>query len=77
MRNTPVFMIVLLAAVASNASAQRLPSTVLPIHYDITVAPDLAGAKFTGSRPAHAVRRCSGRRWLNGSTGDGWQIDIH
>jgi puromycin-sensitive aminopeptidase len=30
------------------ASAQRLPAGVTPIHYDITVAPDLAAAKFTG-----------------------------
>src|SRR5688572_3142375 len=31
------------------AAAQRLPNTVIPLHYDITVAPDLAAAKFTGS----------------------------
>src|SRR5688572_7885536 len=31
------------------AAAQRLPNTVMPLHYDITVAPDLAAAKFTGS----------------------------
>ena len=30
------------------ALAQRLPDSVVPIHYDITVAPDLAAAKFTG-----------------------------
>ena len=28
--------------------AQRLPQTVTPEHYDLTVAPDLAKAAFTG-----------------------------
>jgi aminopeptidase N len=41
------FAFALLSA-AAPAFAQRLPSTVTPIHYDITVAPDLAAAKFTG-----------------------------
>jgi len=43
--------------------AQRLPSTVVPLHYDITVAPDLVAAKFTGeetirvrlARPSTAI----------------------
>ena len=39
-------LLILLAPYA--ALAQRLPDTVVPIHYDITVAPDLAAAKFTG-----------------------------
>ena len=30
------------------AAAQRLPDFVTPVHYDITVAPDLAAAKFSG-----------------------------
>jgi len=33
---------------ATSAWAQRLPAGVVPIHYDIRVAPDLAAAKFTG-----------------------------
>jgi aminopeptidase N len=33
---------------ATPALAQRLPATALPIHYDITVAPDLAAATFAG-----------------------------
>ena len=33
---------------ATSAWAQRLPPGVVPSHYDITVAPDLAAAKFTG-----------------------------
>jgi aminopeptidase N len=33
---------------AVEVHAQRLPTTVTPVHYDITVAPDLAAAKFTG-----------------------------
>jgi aminopeptidase N len=28
--------------------AQRLPAGVVPIHYDLTITPDLAAAKFTG-----------------------------
>ena len=36
-------------AAASPAAAQRLPASVVPIHYDITVAPDLASAKFAGN----------------------------
>jgi aminopeptidase N len=35
-------------AAAAPAAAQRLPATVTPIHYDLTIAPDLASAKFTG-----------------------------
>jgi aminopeptidase N len=42
-----LFVLVLLTPAA--AAAQRLPDTVVPIHYDITVAPDLAAAKFTGA----------------------------
>ena len=46
---------------ASPAAAQRLPHTAQPIHYDITIAPDLAAARFSGqvqrpgadSRAAH------------------------
>jgi aminopeptidase N len=47
MRCTAFTLVVLLVSAAS-ATAQRLPVDVVPIHYDITVAPDLAGAKFTG-----------------------------
>jgi len=32
----------------SPACAQRLPSTVLPEHYTLTLAPDLKGATFSG-----------------------------
>jgi aminopeptidase N len=32
----------------TTASAQRLPATVTPVHYDITVSPRLADAKFGG-----------------------------
>jgi hypothetical protein len=47
MRCTAFALVVLLVSAAS-ATAQRLPVDVVPIHYDIAVAPDLAGAKFTG-----------------------------
>ena len=32
----------------SRLHAQRLPSTVLPQHYTLTLAPDLKAATFTG-----------------------------
>ena len=38
----------LVLAIPGVVAAQRLPGTVTPLHYDITVAPDLAAAKFTG-----------------------------
>ena len=45
-KKLPAILFLLLAPHA--AAAQRLPETVTPVHYDITVAPDLAAAKFTG-----------------------------
>jgi aminopeptidase N len=33
---------------ASTAAAQRLPATVVPVHYDLTVTPRLADGKFSG-----------------------------
>ena len=42
------FFLVVLTLGAQPVWAQRLPDTVIPIHYDITVAPDLAAAKFSG-----------------------------
>jgi aminopeptidase N len=42
-------LVVALLLVATPALAQRLPSTVVPSHYDITVAPDLAAARFAGT----------------------------
>ena len=45
---TRSFFLILVTLVTQHAWAQRLPDTVIPVHYDITVAPDLAGAKFTG-----------------------------
>jgi aminopeptidase N len=45
---TRSFFLVLAALVAQPLWAQRLPEIVVPIHYEITVAPDLAAAKFTG-----------------------------
>jgi puromycin-sensitive aminopeptidase len=47
MRKTPVLALALVL-LANTAWAQRLPAGVVPIHYDITIAPDLAAAKFTG-----------------------------
>ena len=48
MRSVLIAILVVFAG-ARSASAQRLPADVVPIHYDITVAPDLAAAKFTGA----------------------------
>ncbi|HEY7058756.1 MAG TPA: M1 family metallopeptidase, partial [Vicinamibacterales bacterium] len=39
---------ILALTVAVDAAAQRLPGTAIPSHYDLTVAPDLAAATFTG-----------------------------
>jgi aminopeptidase N len=44
----PAIAALVLTAAAATASAQRLPTTVTPIHYDITVSPRLADAKFAG-----------------------------
>ena len=33
---------------ATTARAQRLPTSVTPVHYDLTVSPRLADAKFSG-----------------------------
>jgi aminopeptidase N len=41
-------VLVLTAIAATTAFAQRLPTTVTPVHYDITVSPRLADAKFGG-----------------------------
>ena len=43
-----VALALLLFAVAPFARAQRLPSTVLPQHYALTLTPDLKTATFTG-----------------------------
>ena len=41
-------LIALLVLTAVPAYAQRLPDTVVPAHYDLTVEPDLAKATFSG-----------------------------
>jgi aminopeptidase N len=43
-----VTLLLLLLVFAEPARAQRLPTNVTPVHYDITVAPDLAAATFAG-----------------------------
>ena len=46
MKHLTTALMVLL--VAAPAVAQRLPDTVVPVHYDLTVEPDLAKATFAG-----------------------------
>ena len=48
MRTVRCFLVLCGLVIASPALAQRLPATVLPDHYDITVEPDLAAARFDG-----------------------------
>jgi puromycin-sensitive aminopeptidase len=58
-----VFLVPALVSLASRSDAQRLPTNVLPDHYEIAVEPDLAAAAFAGSerisvtleRPARAI----------------------
>jgi aminopeptidase N len=59
MTNRQLILAVLLL-VPHAAAAQRLPNTVTPLHYDITVAPDLAAAKFTGSERIKVMLARSG-----------------
>src|SRR5580765_5862550 len=41
-------VILLLAASATTLRAQRLPGGVIPVHYDLTVSPNLSAATFAG-----------------------------
>jgi aminopeptidase N len=50
---SPMALIVCLFSAVATAPAQRLPQTVLPDHYEITLAPDLKSAKFSGEETIH------------------------
>lgn len=52
----PAFLVGLLV-VAAPACAQRLGDNVVPVHYAITLAPDLRAATFTGWRAHPHLRR--------------------
>ncbi len=48
-----LLLLLLLLLAPQLSEAQRLPETAIPAHYDLTVAPDLAAAKFTGEVTIH------------------------
>jgi puromycin-sensitive aminopeptidase len=54
MLNRNIALIVCLIGLVPSAHAQRLPATVLPEHYQITFAPDLKAATFTGDETIQA-----------------------
>ena len=47
-RVKPLILAAVLSTVAVPAWAQRLPANVTPVHYDLTVEPDLVAAAFAG-----------------------------
>jgi aminopeptidase N/puromycin-sensitive aminopeptidase len=46
---------------ASRAAAQRLPSTVVPVHYALTLTPDLKAATFTGQESIDVMVKAATR----------------
>jgi aminopeptidase N len=48
-RRVAVALAALLCLAPATARAQRLPATAVPSHYDLTIAPDLEHATFSGS----------------------------
>src|SRR3954454_21573653 len=51
----------LLIGIALPAYAQRLPDTVVPAHYDLTVEPDLAKATFAGREAIDVTLKASSK----------------
>ena len=47
--------LVLVGVVCGSAQAQRLPGGVRPVHYALTITPDLARARFSGSETIEVV----------------------
>src|SRR5215510_1868345 len=50
----PSLFALLFITLSVPAQAQRLPTTVLPDHYDLKIAVDLASASFTGEETIRA-----------------------
>src|SRR6202522_2976277 len=51
----PTVLALLLLSHSSSGNAQRLPQTVRPEHYTLTLAPDLKAATFTGRETIDVV----------------------
>ena len=52
-RVAPALLVLFLAA--STSFAQQLPRSVLPVHYDLTFAPDFASERFDGDAVIHVL----------------------
>jgi len=61
MKHLLTALALLLLAAAAPAYAQRLPDTVTPVHYDLTVEPDLGKATFGGRAVIDVVLKAASK----------------